>query len=76
MFINNFFFFFFSFFFFQMVIINPRIKVMEKMMASKFIDIIGKEFVFLCIDDAIESCRFSLLKSKHTDDSPPDSIVV
>ncbi|KAE7998768.1 hypothetical protein FH972_003279 [Carpinus fangiana] len=59
----------------KMAIINPRIKVMEKMMASKFIDIIGKEFVFLCIDDAIESCRFSLHKSKHTDDSLPDSII-
>jgi sulfate transporter 3 len=45
-----------------MVIINPRIKVMEKMIASKFIDTIGKEYVFLCVDDAIEACRFSLHK--------------
>ncbi|KAF5459075.1 hypothetical protein F2P56_023063 [Juglans regia] len=48
----------------KMAIINPRIKVMEKMIASKFIDIIGKEYVFLSIDDATEACRFSLQRPK------------
>jgi sulfate transporter 3 len=53
-----------------MAIINPRIKVMEKMITSKFIDTIGKKHVFLSIDAAIEACRFSLHKSKQDDDSP------
>ncbi|XP_041006687.1 probable sulfate transporter 3.5 [Juglans microcarpa x Juglans regia] len=48
----------------KMAIINPRIKVMEKMIASKFIDIIGREYVFLSIDDATEACRFSLQRPK------------
>ncbi|KAG2713183.1 hypothetical protein I3843_04G155300 [Carya illinoinensis] len=48
----------------KMAIINPRIKVMEKMIASKFIDIIGRENVFLSIDDATEACWFSLQRPK------------
>lgn len=61
----------------KMVIINPRIKVMEKMIASKFVDTIGKECFFLCTEDAIEACRFSLHKStsKHNDDPPEDTFV-
>uniref|UniRef100_A0A2N9H186 STAS domain-containing protein n=1 Tax=Fagus sylvatica TaxID=28930 RepID=A0A2N9H186_FAGSY len=54
----------------KMAIINPRIKVMEKMITSKFIDTIGKKHVFLSIDAAIEACRFSLHKSNQDDDSP------
>ncbi|XP_019155864.1 PREDICTED: probable sulfate transporter 3.5 isoform X1 [Ipomoea nil] len=44
----------------KMILINPRLGVMEKLMLSKFIEIIGKESVFLSIDDAIEFCKFSL----------------
>lgn len=44
----------------KMSLVNPRIEVMEKLIASKFIDVIGKESVFLSIDDAVESCRFRL----------------
>ncbi|KAK9697735.1 hypothetical protein RND81_08G057600 [Saponaria officinalis] len=44
----------------KVAIVNPRIEVLEKMIKSKFIDNIGKEFVFLSIDDAIEAYKFRL----------------
>lgn len=44
----------------KMLLVNPRIEVMEKLITSKFIDVVGKEYVFLSIDDAVESCRFRL----------------
>ncbi|CAK9152747.1 unnamed protein product [Ilex paraguariensis] len=51
----------------KVTLINPRIKVMEKLMLTKFIDEeVGKESVFLSIEDAIEACRFSLKISNQT----------
>lgn len=50
-------------------LINPRIKVMEKMMASHFLDKIGKKNVFLSVEDAVETCRFSLQLSTENSDS-------
>lgn len=49
-----------------MKIINPRLEVMEKMIKSKFVDKIGKESIFLCIEDAIDASLFSLSKEKQT----------
>jgi sulfate transporter 3 len=43
-----------------MAIINPRLKVIEKMIIAKFIETIGEDHVFLTIEDAIETCRYSL----------------
>lgn len=37
---------------------------MEKLTVTKFIDKIGKERVFLSIEDAIEGYRFSFTQSK------------
>lgn len=51
-----------------MKLINPRIGVMDKMILSKFIDVIGKDSVFLSIEDAIDACRFSLQNEKHQND--------
>nr|GEV58280.1 probable sulfate transporter 3.5 [Tanacetum cinerariifolium] len=48
----------------QVVLVNPRHEVMEKLIVTKFIDKIGKEHVFLSIEDAVEGCRFSLTQSK------------
>ncbi|CAN6975351.1 unnamed protein product [Brassica oleracea var. botrytis] len=48
----------------KMVIINPRFEVLEKMMLSHFVEKIGKEYVFLSIDDAVQACRFNLSTSK------------
>lgn len=49
-----------------MILVNPRIGVMEKLLVTHFIDKIGKESIFLTIEDAIENCRFSLKSSDHT----------
>ncbi|KAM7509488.1 hypothetical protein LguiA_019941 [Lonicera macranthoides] len=50
----------------KVVLVNPRIEVMEKLILTKFIDTLGKEWVFLSIEDAIRACRFSLRSSKPT----------
>ncbi|XP_043810652.1 probable sulfate transporter 3.5 [Manihot esculenta] len=43
----------------KLSIVNPRLCVMEKMIRSHFVDKIGKESIFLCIEDAIEASLFS-----------------
>ncbi|KAL1189207.1 putative sulfate transporter 3.5 [Cardamine amara subsp. amara] len=48
----------------KMVIINPRFEVLEKMMLSHFVEKIGKEYMFLSIDDAVQACRFNLSTAK------------
>ncbi|KDP32302.1 hypothetical protein JCGZ_13227 [Jatropha curcas] len=49
----------------KMVIINPRLDVLEKMIRSHFVDKIGKESIFLSIEDAVEASLFSLSKDKQ-----------
>ncbi|XP_057468309.1 probable sulfate transporter 3.5 [Actinidia eriantha] len=49
----------------KVALVNPRLEVMEKLIVTKFIDRIGKENVFLSIDDAIKGCRFTLKRSKQ-----------
>ncbi|KAL3532429.1 hypothetical protein ACH5RR_005950 [Cinchona calisaya] len=49
----------------KMILVNPRLAVMEKLTVTKFIDKIGKESVFLSIEDAVDACRFSLMSSKE-----------
>ncbi|XP_030954398.1 probable sulfate transporter 3.5 isoform X1 [Quercus lobata] len=60
----------------KMAIINPRTKVMEKMITSKFVDTFGKKNIFLSIDAAIDACRFSLHNSKQHNNAPLQSFVV
>ncbi|KAK8644906.1 hypothetical protein V6N13_118767 [Hibiscus sabdariffa] len=50
----------------QLKIVNPRIEVLEKMTLAKFTDVMGKESFYLSIEDAVQSCRFSLLSNKTT----------
>ncbi|XP_019191555.1 PREDICTED: probable sulfate transporter 3.5 [Ipomoea nil] len=47
----------------KMILINPRVGVMEKLIVTKCIDMIGRDAVFLSIEDAIHSCQFSFKKS-------------
>ncbi|KAL5729344.1 putative sulfate transporter 3.5 [Ranunculus cassubicifolius] len=54
----------------KLSISNPRIEVVEKLVAAGFIDVMGKESIFLSIDDAVEACRFNLNESKHKGVSP------
>ncbi|KAF8389001.1 hypothetical protein HHK36_025686 [Tetracentron sinense] len=49
----------------KVVISNPRLEVMEKLILSKFIDSIGKESVFLSIEEAVEAYSFELTESKQ-----------
>ncbi|KAD2393854.1 hypothetical protein E3N88_40831 [Mikania micrantha] len=43
----------------KIVIVNPRLEVMEKLIVTNFVDKIGKDSIFLSIKDAIEGCKFS-----------------
>lgn len=43
-----------------MVLINPRIDVMEKLVHTNFIDKIGQDHVFLSVEDAIATYRYKL----------------
>lgn len=54
-----------------MGLINPRVKVMEKMILSNVLDKIGKENVYLTVEDAVESCRFALDRSTEDSGSSP-----
>ncbi|XWS17232.1 hypothetical protein CRYUN_Cryun33cG0050200 [Craigia yunnanensis] len=47
----------------KLAIVNPRIEVLEKMTLAKFTDAIGKESFYLSIEDAVQSCRFTLKKA-------------
>lgn len=58
-----------------MGIINPRIVVMEKMIASHFTETIGKENIYLSVDDGVESCRVTVHKTKEADESDRNSDV-
>lgn len=53
------------FFNIQVVLVNPRLEVMEKLIVTNFIEKIGKERVFLSIEDAIEGCKFSLSHERY-----------
>ncbi|KAK4370220.1 hypothetical protein RND71_009695 [Anisodus tanguticus] len=44
----------------KMILVNPRLEVLEKLTVTKSIDTVGKEYVFLTIEDAIDACKFSL----------------
>ncbi|GAB4832950.1 Probable sulfate transporter 3.5 [Ancistrocladus abbreviatus] len=48
----------------KLVIVNPRIQVVEKLMTSNFINAIGEESLFLTIPDAVQACEFRLRSSK------------
>ncbi|KAJ4835633.1 putative sulfate transporter 3.5 [Turnera subulata] len=45
-------------------LINPRIEVMEKLIRSHFVEKIGKESIFLTVQDAVEESSFSLNRDK------------
>lgn len=53
----------------QVSIVNPRRGVMEKMILSKFVDRTERGMLFLSIEEAVESCRFSLHQSTQKNDS-------
>ncbi|KAI3923728.1 hypothetical protein MKW98_011358 [Papaver atlanticum] len=48
----------------NVVLANPKIEVIEKLMLSNVIETIGKDSIFLSVSDAVEACRFNLRSSK------------
>lgn len=59
----------------KMYLVNPRREVMEKMIAAKFINVIGNESIFLSIEDAVHFCHFTLSGDTYrkAEINPPDS---
>ncbi|KAI3524583.1 hypothetical protein L1887_03242 [Cichorium endivia] len=49
----------------KVVLVNPRLEVMEKLIVTNFIEKIGKERVYLSIEDAIDGCKFSLSPERY-----------
>lgn len=41
----------------QMVLANPRIEIVEKFVASQTMDLIGKDWVFLSVNEAVLACH-------------------
>ncbi|GMI92753.1 sulfate transporter 3;5 [Hibiscus trionum] len=58
----------------KLVIVNPRVEVLEKMTLAKFTDVVGKESFYLSIEDAVQSCRFSLLSNKTTTEESSNDV--
>lgn len=49
----------------RIALTNPRLEVTEKLVLSEYIkDIIGEEWVFLTVKDAITTCRYALQRSR------------
>ncbi|KAJ6813541.1 putative sulfate transporter 3.5 [Iris pallida] len=49
----------------KMVLINPRLRVVEKLTKAHVIDLVGSEWVFLTVKDAVTACHFALEESRH-----------
>ncbi|KAK4283720.1 hypothetical protein QN277_000643 [Acacia crassicarpa] len=47
----------------EMSIVNPRKEVMEKLILSRFEEVVGKETFFLSLDDAVAASQFRLSKA-------------
>ncbi|KAJ1285153.1 hypothetical protein BS78_03G258000 [Paspalum vaginatum] len=53
----------------RIALTNPRLEVTEKLVLSGYIkDIIGEEWVFLTLKDAITACRYALQRSRSKED--------
>lgn len=48
----------------QVLFVNPRLEVMEKLIISKFVEKIGKESFYLILDDAVMASQYTLRSSK------------
>lgn len=48
----------------QVVLANPRLQVAEKLVLAKYIEMIGEEWVFFSVNEAVSACHFSLQESR------------
>ncbi|CAL0332536.1 unnamed protein product [Lupinus luteus] len=53
----------------QVCFVNPRLEVMEKLIASNFVDKIGKELFFLSLEDAVSAIQYALRTVKRNSSS-------
>ena len=44
----------------QLALANPRIRVVDKLVRSGVVDLIGAEWIFLTLKESVRACRFSL----------------
>ncbi|KAK8913978.1 putative sulfate transporter 3.5 [Platanthera zijinensis] len=52
----------------KVALTNPRLSVVEKLVAADFIDVVGKEWIFLSVNDAVSSYSFTLQQAKNDDE--------
>lgn len=59
----------------QLVLANPGAEVTKKLNKSKFIEKLGKEWMYITVAEAVEACNFMLHTCKQnppkTDQSEP-----
>ncbi|KAJ0985598.1 hypothetical protein J5N97_003954 [Dioscorea zingiberensis] len=44
----------------KMVLCNPRLEIVNKLVLAKIIDLVGTEWIFLTVKDAVKACEFDL----------------
>ena len=47
----------------QIILVNPRIDVMDKLILMGTVDKIGREAVYLSTEDALNACKFTQRRS-------------
>ncbi|XP_062206706.1 probable sulfate transporter 3.5 [Phragmites australis] len=53
----------------RIALTNPRLEVTEKLVLSGYIkDVIGEEWVFLVVKDAVTACQYALQRSRSKED--------
>ncbi|KAI9119229.1 hypothetical protein K1719_009904 [Acacia pycnantha] len=57
----------------QVLLVNPRMEVVEKLVASHFVDKVGKESFYLSLDDAVMATQYSLQKARKSDEVSSDA---
>ncbi|KAK4280860.1 hypothetical protein QN277_012426 [Acacia crassicarpa] len=57
----------------QVLIVNPRMEVVEKLVASHFVGKVGKESFYLSLDDAVMATQYSLQKARKSDEASFDT---
>ncbi|XP_042016543.1 sulfate transporter 3.1-like [Salvia splendens] len=58
----------------KLVLVNPVAEVMKKLEKSKFLETLGKEWIFLTVEEAVRACNF-MLDCKPQDSTKYTNIV-
>ncbi|XP_039117467.1 probable sulfate transporter 3.5 [Dioscorea cayenensis subsp. rotundata] len=49
----------------KMVLCNPRLEIIKKLITGNIIDLIGADWIFLTIKDAVKACEFALQEHRR-----------